>query len=209
MSQMKFTQTPEQSAGQTEIAERYNSDQMREVVRRAEQIRAEREGSVSRENLTASAAELGISETDLRAAERQLAAERQTRAASAAQKKLIAAVTAAILALFLIFSYNGLNGRLSTVQKARADLSTQLQRRSELAEQVTAVARQGGDQHTLQIQIEGSENRVAEYRKRFNQAATEYNRAASGFPLGIVRPLFGMPGSVPPFEASNTAVPKL
>ena len=209
MSQMKFTQTQEQSSGQAEFAERYSNDQMREVVRRAEQIRAEREGSVSRENLTASASELGISEADLREAERQLVAERQARAASAAKNKLIAAVTAAVLALFLIFSYNSLNGRLSTVQKARADLSAQLQRRSELAEQVNSVVQQGGDRKTLQVQIEGSENRVAEYRKRFNEAATNYNRAAGGFPLGLARPLFGMPGSVPPFEASNTAVPKL
>jgi hypothetical protein len=182
---------------------------MREVVRRAEQIRAEREGSVSRENLTASAGELGIAEADLREAERQLVAEREARLQNASRRKIIAAVAAAFVAFFLIFSYNRLNGRRLEADRARADLSVQLQRRSELTDQLNNVVSAGGDRRTLQIQIEGTENRVAEYRKRFNNAATEYNRSANGFPLGIVRPLFGMPGSIAPFEASNTTVPKL
>src|SRR5688572_13240748 len=100
-----------------EAAERgYSHDEYTEIVRRAQQIRQEKEGQLSRDLLVESAAEVGIREEDLREAERQLAEEKErSRLAEAERKKqqgvrrLVAAAVAGFLGLTLIFSYNGLN----------------------------------------------------------------------------------------------------
>jgi LemA protein len=57
----------------------------------------------------------------------------------------------------------------------------------------------------LQAQIEGSENRLAEARRRYNTAAANYNRAAHSFPTNLVRPILGFPAEMKPFEASSGA----
>jgi LemA protein len=43
----------------------------------------------------------------------------------------------------------------------------------------------------LQVQLEGTENRVAQARRSYNEVATDYNRAVRRFPRAIVASLFG------------------
>jgi LemA protein len=43
----------------------------------------------------------------------------------------------------------------------------------------------------LQVQLEGTENRVAQARRDYNEATTSYNRAVRAFPRSIVAGLFG------------------
>ncbi|MFN3648436.1 MAG: LemA family protein [Armatimonadota bacterium] len=239
---------------ETELSEEarqsgYSPEEYREIVRRAQQIRAEKEGRLSRELLTESAAEVGIREEDLRAAERQIEQEKQQeairqreRAQRRAKMGMIAAVVAALLALFMIFSYNSLSSSYAGVQSARANVEAMLQRRADLAQQLMPLVRQGaaqdaelsqqisqareqiqqgdlaaasdelneslgrlralaGSNSEVGAQIEGSENRIAEYRRRYNAAAAEYNRKARSFPTNVVRPFFGMPSEVQPFQA--------
>jgi LemA protein len=43
----------------------------------------------------------------------------------------------------------------------------------------------------LQVQLEGTENRVAQARRDYNATATDYNRAVRRFPRAIVASMFG------------------
>jgi LemA protein len=113
------------------------------IVRRAAANRAAKEGQLSPESVTASAAELGISEKELREAERQLHAEQ---AAAARRQRLargIGAGVAGVLALFLIVSYNSLNTARQAALTARADLQAALQRRADVVPLVEQIAREG------------------------------------------------------------------
>src|SRR5687768_1344531 len=84
----------------------YSTDEYGEIVRRAQQIRAEKEGKVSRDLLVESAAEVGIREEDIREAERQIAAEKERarleqeeRKKRQSTQKIVAAGAAGLLAL--------------------------------------------------------------------------------------------------------------
>lgn len=57
---------------------------------------------------------------------------------------------------------------------------------------------------TLQVQLEGTENRIAVERMRFNESARDYNTAARTFPANIVASLFGFE-QYPYFKASEGA----
>lgn len=43
----------------------------------------------------------------------------------------------------------------------------------------------------LQVQLEGTENRVAQARRTYNESATEFNRAIRRFPRAIIASMFG------------------
>ena len=43
----------------------------------------------------------------------------------------------------------------------------------------------------LQVQLEGTENRVAQARRTYNEAATDYNRSIRRFPRAIIASIFG------------------
>jgi LemA protein len=134
--------------------EGYTPEEYAEVVRRAQRIRAEREGRLSRDLLEESAAEVGIGQEELREAEEQLRKEkaeqehrlreqagvRQQRQSFA---KMAATAAAIILALFLTFSYNALNGGRAAALRAKSDLQAVLQRRADLVPQVASMAREG------------------------------------------------------------------
>ena len=57
----------------------------------------------------------------------------------------------------------------------------------------------------LQDELEGTENRVAVERRRYNLAVADYNRAADSFPLSVARRLLGFPAREPFFEAEPAA----
>lgn len=166
----------------------YKPDEYREILRRAQRIRAEKEERLSSDALAESAAEVGIREEDLRAAEAQIRQERAVEAHRRRTRAIAAAVAAAILALVLLFSYGSLNTQYSAVEKARANVETALQRREALANPLAE---------------EGTENRIAVAMSRYNEAAANYNRTARSFPTVLVRPLLGFPGQIPPYEATK------
>ena len=56
----------------------------------------------------------------------------------------------------------------------------------------------------LQVQLEGTENRVAQARRTYNEAASDYNRNIRRFPRAIVASLFGFEKR-DLFEAANGA----
>lgn len=45
----------------------------------------------------------------------------------------------------------------------------------------------------LQVQIEGLENRISTERRKFNEAAKDYNTTVSGFPMNIIAGMFNFP----------------
>lgn len=134
----------------------YTPEEYREIVGRAERIRAERGDRLTPDQLQASAAELGISEQDLREAEQQLRAERETAALQVADRqkrvRLAAVVAACVLAFSLLvglFTFNGLNARRAAVGEARANLQSALQRKAEVLPQVAAILSSGADRQAL------------------------------------------------------------
>lgn len=245
---------------ETEAQERgYTPEEYREVVRRAQRIRADQEGRLSREELAASAAEVGIREEDLRAAERQIEQERALQAEAQVQQAqtrrtqlIIASVVAAVLALVLLFSYSSLSAGRLGAEQARANLQSTLQRRADVIPQLVPLVRESAANEQklvgeinsvaerlrsknvdaqldasdalrnllpqisgssgaassaayrdLMAEIAGSENRINVARTRYNEAVTNYNRTAQGFPTGLVRPLLGFPSTMPLFEAKG------
>ena len=114
----------------------FTTEEYREVVRRAQQIRSDKEERISRDVLTESAAEVGIREEDLREAERQLKAEReaaqQLREQRSRTTKIAASIAAAVLALILLFGYSSLNGASHAAAQAQANLQSTLQRRADV-----------------------------------------------------------------------------
>ncbi|KAA3401365.1 LemA family protein [Akkermansia muciniphila] len=56
----------------------------------------------------------------------------------------------------------------------------------------------------LQNQLEGTENRIAVSRKKYNEAAQNYNRSIKQFPKNIIASMFGFE-SVEYYEASDGA----
>ncbi len=59
-------------------------------------------------------------------------------------------------------------------------------------------------------EMAGAENRITQTRRQYNNAATQYNQKARGFPTTFVRPLLGYPGRIEPLQAEKAAreVPK-
>jgi len=234
---------------ETEAQERgFTPDEYREVVRRAQRIRADQEGRLSREALAESAAEVGIREEDLRAAEQQIQQERALQAQTRRTRTIAAVVTAVILALTLLFSYSSLSGSHLAAEQAKANLQSTLQRRADVIPQLVPLVRESaanqerlvaeinsvaerlrsGDvdaqldandalrglltktvssspeaYRDLMAEISGSENRINVARTRYNDAVAKYNLTAKSFPVGLVRPILGFPGSMPLFEAKG------
>ena len=56
--------------------------------------------------------------------------------------------------------------------------------------------------NTLQAQLEGTENRITESRRQYNEAAQDYNASRSKFPRVIFASLFGF-NTRPYFEADK------
>jgi LemA protein len=75
-------------------------------------------------------------------------------------------------------------------QEAQGELSQVLQRMMVVMEQYPNVK---ADQNflALQAQLEGSENRIAVERKRFNEAVNQYNAYIKKFPQVVIAGMFG------------------
>ena len=89
-------------------------------------------------------------------------------------------------------------------QKAQADLSGALSRLLVVAENYPNL-KADANFRDLQAQLEGTENRIAIERMRFNEAARDYNTARATFPTTLVAHLFGKFAEHPYFAATPGA----
>lgn len=88
------------------------------------------------------------------------------------------------------------NDLSAAINKATAQLGAQ--------ENMSATTRD------LVAELAGSENRLAQSRRQFNKAATQYNQKARGFPTTFLRPFLGYASRIEPLKADAAAreVPK-
>ncbi|MBI2512707.1 MAG: LemA family protein [Opitutae bacterium] len=80
--------------------------------------------------------------------------------------------------------------QLAEFERAQGQLSTALSRLLVVAERYPELTATGNFA-TLQSQLEGSENRIAVERGRFNDLARDYNSAIKRFPAVIFAGMFG------------------
>lgn len=80
--------------------------------------------------------------------------------------------------------------KFAKYQKAQDQLSSALSRLLVVAENYPQI-KSNENFLQLQSQLEGTENRIAVERKRFNEAVQEYNTTARSFPTLIMAKIFG------------------
>lgn len=93
--------------------------------------------------------------------------------------------------------------KLAEFQQAQGELSAALGRLLVIQENYPDL-KANANFMALQQQLEGSENRIAVERRKFNDAARAYNTAIRKFPNNIIAGMFGF-GSKPYFEADESA----
>ena len=121
------------------------------------------------------------------------------------QNKVILSIVAIFFGLLVLGScsavttYNGLVGEQTKVEQAQADVSTALQRRSDLIGNLVesvkgqmnhetevftkiADARAKIGSSSVTSELSGSENRIFVARKDYNKVAAEYNQKLRSFP---------------------------
>jgi hypothetical protein len=173
-------------------------------------VQAEGMGHLSKADLKAGAAEVGIDpryvEAALEAVQRD---ERDEKRAEARKKKrmvLAAVIVGTLCVLTIVVGRFSLGSKLAEVDKRRAQLDNVVDRKKALVPQLEKLAKASGDK-TLLVRLTdemaGAENRISVERKRYNEAAVEYNKAASTPPIGWLRPLTGMPSEVEVLRASD------
>jgi LemA protein len=92
---------------------------------------------------------------------------------------------------------------LREFQQAQGELSSALSRLLVVAEAYPQLTATQGFRD-LQVQLEGTENRIAVERNRYNEAAKEYNTARRRFPAALLAGLMGF-DTKPYFEAQEGA----
>jgi len=92
-------------------------------------------------------------------------------------------------------------------QQAQDGLSSALSRLMVVVEKYPELKATEGFRD-LQSQLEGSENRIAQERMRFNIAAQDFNVARDSFPTVIVASLFGSRFQVKPYFKATTGAEK-
>jgi len=156
----------------------YKPDEYREILKRAQRIRADKEERLSADALAESAAEVGIREEDLRAAAAQIRAEKAQHAQRSRSRVIAAAVTAAVLALVLLFSYGSLNTQQAAVEQAKANLQSTLQRRADVIPQLVPLVRESAA--SQQALVKEIETVAASLRSQDVQAQLAANDALRG-----------------------------
>src|SRR3954471_14318734 len=80
--------------------------------------------------------------------------------------------------------------QLQAFQQAQGQLSTALSRLLVVSERYPELRATQAFQN-LQVQLEGTENRISVERNNFNSAVQEYNTAVSRFPTNMLNKMFG------------------
>ena len=81
-------------------------------------------------------------------------------------------------------------GEIKEYQRAQGEVSSALGRLLVIAEDYPEL-KANENFLDLQAQLEGTENRIAEARRLFNEAAKKYNRKVRFFPSNIIASMFG------------------
>ena len=123
---------------------------------------------------------------------------------------LVAIGVAVLLGLFAMGTYNGLVGAEQAVEAQWAQVENVYQRRADLVpnlvasvrgaanfergtltDVVEARSRVGQVFQDLMVQLEGTENRIATERRRFNEVAQGYNTRLKRFPTVLFASMMG------------------
>lgn len=106
----------------------------------------------------------------------------------------VAVAAVALIALILAFVGRGnVKAERSKVNKAHAQVRNVLDRQAHVEERFEG-AELNADR---EAELAGAENRVAIEKRRYDQAATEYNDVAGSFPGSWGATVFGLPESMP------------
>ena len=95
------------------------------------------------------------------------------------------------------------SARLAEYEQAQTHLSSALSRLLVVAEKYPEL-KATENFRDLQAQLEGTENRITESRRQFNEVAQGYNTTIARFPKNIIAKLFGFPAK-PYFESDKGA----
>lgn len=93
--------------------------------------------------------------------------------------------------------------KLKQFEKAQGDLSQALGKLMVVAERYPDL-KANENFHSLQVQLEGTENRINEARQKYNEAVQSYNQDIRRFPNVIFASMFGF-DRMTKFEASAAA----
>ena len=92
-------------------------------------------------------------------------------------------------------------------EQAQAGLSSALSRLMVVAERYPELKATQGFRD-LQVQLEGTENRIAVERQRFNEAARDFNTKRESFPTVIIAGFFGSRFAPKPYFSAQTGAEK-
>src|SRR5262249_18031250 len=109
-----------------------------------------------------------------------------------------ALVSGVVLVLSLGSAFLGratLASSLGEVEKARSQVDNVIARRAEVRARLADA--KDVDANDKNVELPGADNRVAVEKRRYDEAATRYNKKAGGFPASVWVSLFGMPARVP------------
>ncbi len=110
----------------------------------------------------------------------------------------------------LIESLNAANTAVQNAPRGDAKLQAEKQLSEAMSQTLTALqSSEAGSSKAVQdlvTAMEGSENRIAGERRRYNQAVAEYNRAAAKFPTSWARAMLGYRARYDTFQASPAAL---
>ena len=167
---------------------KFTSKDAAALIGRAETFRQEREDTLTREELSASAAEVGIPNTDVeRAIGEREAAENRARSARAARRERVRTWGPRVVVVGLIllsgiglggelhqfFAREELETRYHAVESARVDV-----RRAENSYEAHLRARDAIDPHDYGLITEEDLNRLRVTRLRLDRATLDYNEYA-------------------------------
>ena len=175
-----------------------------DVVGLAMRMMHEEEGQLSLREMQEVGEELDIPPEYIERAQAELqreraatrAAEQQEAQRTAKLKRTVTlgvVVVAGVLLLWTGVAVSSLTSLHASVQTQAAQVANVTERKATVVEMYQGRA----DSPDKDAEIIGAENRIRVETKRYAELAGEYNAAAGSFPVALVRPLFGLPASVP------------
>ena len=117
-----------------------------------------------------------------------------------------------VLVLWMFSGYNGLVEKQELATTELANVQTQYQRRADMMPQLAKMVvaekypelKASENFKALQVQEEGTENRISEARRKYNEAVQNYNQTVRKMPSALIAGLFNF-NVMPKFEAAAGA----
>lgn len=178
-------------------------DDVDDVIGLAARLDMEAEDRLTIEEVEAVAAELDIEPQHVREAARTLkddraAARAEAVARASLRRKIMAVAAAAVTAVLLGLAaltgvgHTGLTNRYAAVEASRAQVVSVLERQEKVETRYRGLTLD----RDREAEIIGAENRVRVETRRYDTAAAEYNRYASGLSASLARAAFDHPARV-------------